>query len=191
MHSYWRRSHAYLHHQLQGVCVYTGCFTPRASRQVSGPSSSSIDHYVPKSHDPKLAFEWANFRLCRASLNHRKADHRDVIDPVTLQGRWFVLDLITFRVEPNQTLVMKDQQAADATIRRLALNDDDELVAERARVVFGYAAGNVPRTDLKGKFPFIESELSAQEFEQKHMSRFQSLLTNARVRASLASQGWI
>lgn len=190
LHGYWRRCHAQLHTGMMGICVYSGSFTPRVSGRGSD-LSSSIDHFVPKSRNAALAYEWSNLRLCRTVLNHRKGDHLDVVDPVTLPGRWFILDLTTFRIEANTTLADPDRRAADATIRRLALNDDDALVAERARVVFQYALGHLPKNDLQGKYPFIDSELTAHEFDANHRPRFQALLTDARVQASLAAQGWI
>ena len=188
--NYWRRAHQDLYRGSNGVCVYSGSFTPRASGRAVD-HASSIDHFVPKSHDPALAYEWSNFRLCRALLNQRKGDNRDVLDPVTLPGRWFVLDLVTFRIEPNDGLAEPNRRAVLDSIRRLCLNDDDDLVDERARVIFNFAAGRLPRADLISKFPYIDGELTAQQFEHVHLPRFAALLRDARVKKALQARGWV
>jgi len=46
-----------------GVCAYTGM---RMHRVLSDPT---IDHFVPKSKRPDLAYEWTNYRLALAKVD--------------------------------------------------------------------------------------------------------------------------
>src|SRR5438445_249106 len=64
-HAYWREIHYDLYNLHNGICMYSASWSARtpASARVD---HTSIDHFVPKSVDPHRAYEWANFRLCRA-----------------------------------------------------------------------------------------------------------------------------
>jgi len=185
--NYWRHIHTHLYTQVRGICMYSSSFTPRRP----GPlDHTSIDHFVPKSQgNHSQAYEWSNFRLCRSRLNHRKADFSDVLDPCTLQQGWFRISFNTFLISPDAALPLVAQTQVVDTVRRLGLNDDDAYVNERARVVYGYADGTVPFNDVSERYPFIASEMTAQNFDANHLPRFREALANPRVRAPLMRQG--
>lgn len=190
-HRYWNRTHGYLYAQLRGICVYCSAYTPRRPSAKS-VDHTSIDHYVPKSRGNHLqAYEWTNFRLCRARLNNRKADFEDVLDPCTIQGGWFQLNFTTFALLPDPALAAGLQQQVLDSIDRLRLNDDDAYVNERARAVYGYADKKLPFAELSRRYPFIACEMVAQDFDLAHLPRFRAALANPRIRAVLIRQGWM
>ncbi len=190
-HSYWRAIHGYLHGELRGICAYCASYTPRRARAVS-VDHSSIDHFVPKSHPPHAqAYEWTNFRLARSRLNHRKANFRDVLDPCAISNGWFRLSFVTFSLSPDSTLSGSQQQQVRDTIVRLGLNTDDGYVTERARAVFRYADGKLPFAELTRLYPFVATEITAQNFDVTHLPRFKMRLANPQFRAVLIRQGWV
>ncbi|PMS25284.1 hypothetical protein C0Z19_10045 [Trinickia soli] len=140
---------------------------------------------MPKTKDPSLAYEWSNFRLCRAKLNHRKGEHDDVLDPYVLAEGWFRFNFTTFELYPDPDLSDDDKKKVNATIVRFELNEDDNLVQERLRAVYAYADGKLTREQLTRLYPLIASEMVAQDFDVKHLPRFRRLLENPRVRDGL------
>src|SRR5690242_18851860 len=74
-HRYWQSTHQYLYDGHNGVCVYSASWTPRPRQR--GVDHTSIDHFVPKSVRPRLAYEWSNFRMVRSKLNNRKDSFQD------------------------------------------------------------------------------------------------------------------
>jgi hypothetical protein len=189
-HRYWSSIHTYLYAQLNGICMYCSTFTPRRPSRLL--DHTSIDHYVPKSSGNHLqAYEWDNFRLCRTRLNHRKSDHLDVLDPCAIQPRWFRMSFVTFALTPDPALKDDLRKKVLATISRLELNEDDAYVNERARAVYSYADKKLPFPELQRRYPLVANEMIAQNFDVLHMPRFDTALTNARVRAALVRQGWI
>ena len=176
-HSYWGEALGDLHAGYNDVCAYCGSFTLRAAGSV--PDSSSVDHYVPKSVDPPNAYEWDNYRLCRARLNQRKDNHQDVLDPFTVLQGWFQLDFRTFLIRSSPALEPNDQQRVTATIARLQLNADSDYVDERLRVVRAYCLQMATFEDLRRRYPFIASEMTRQNFDAELLPTMAARFKNA------------
>lgn len=187
-HRYWRHIHSDLYEQVHGICSYCASFTPRR-RSPASVDHTSIDHFVPKSRNSALAYEWANFRLCRARLNNRKADFDDVLDPYMIQDGWFRLSFMTFALSPNPTLPEERQREVRNSIARLELNSDDSYVNERARVIYSYADSKLSFAELTKRYPFIAAELASQDFDLVYLPHFKLVLANPRSRGALIRQG--
>ena len=180
-HRYWQRIHQDLYNWHHGVCVYCASWTPHP-RQRGGIDHTSIDHFVPKSQNRQLAYEWSNFRMVRSKLNNRKDSFQDVLDPCTLQPGWFRLNFTTFFLEPDSALPRQARLQVSSTIRRLLLNGDSAYVNERARAIYRYSAGNMTFGDVQRLYPFIASEMQAQKFD---------LVFKPSVAAVLAKRTWL
>lgn len=163
-HDYWRKALDDLLVSYRFVCAYSGSWTKKNMREHSTLQDSSVDHFIPKSVDPRQAYEWANFRLSRARLNNRKGNHRDVLDPFGLPNRWFILDFSSYLMLPNPAISKTDQRRVRRTICRLGLNTDD-YVQERVAVVKQYCIAGATLSTLETFWPFIASEMRAQDFE--------------------------
>jgi len=182
-HRFWQNIHQDLYRGHRGVCVYCASWTPHP-RSRRGVDHTSIDHFVPKSKNRTLAYEWSNFRLVRSRLNNRKDNFEDVLDPCTLQPGWFHLDFTTFFLEPDATLPAEAKRQVAATIQRLLLNDDFSYVNERARVVYRYTAGKFSFADIQKLYPFIAFEMQARNFDVVYRP---SVLAALAKRPSLAN----
>ena len=163
-HDYWRKALGDLLVAYRYICSYSGSWTKPNQSGMSSICDSSVDHFRPKSTTPSQAYEWANFRLARARLNNRKANHNDVIDPFALANRWFVLDFRTFLIIPNRSLSERDKTRVWKTIDRLELNDDDDYVRERIEVIRSYCLGRSTSGLLATHWPFIAGEMRVQNF---------------------------
>jgi len=104
--------------------VYS-CFIIEPVRDVNGKiinTEHSIDHFTPKSLAPsRRAFEWNNLRWCWEIINNEKDDNVIAIDPVSLPGNLFELELETngnWMVVPSQGLQLKPQDTSSGYHRQ-------------------------------------------------------------------------
>ena len=162
---YWRKAISDLLAAYRSICSYSGSWTRASVGGVSTPEDSSVDHFIPKSTAPTMAYEWANFRLSRARLNNYKDNHNDVLDPFSLPNGWFTLDFTSFLILPNRALANCNKAKVQKTIDRLKLNTDDDYVQERLTVVQEYCLGNYNVAKLDDFWPFIAREMRAQSFD--------------------------
>jgi hypothetical protein len=61
---YWVKSLPDLYKSYNKICAYS-------AQWISRPEGNpTVDHFLPKSAKPELAYEWHNFRLACLTLNH-------------------------------------------------------------------------------------------------------------------------
>lgn len=154
-HDYWKNIRYVMHDAYNGLCAYSATWIPRES-------NPNIDHFIPKSKRPDLAFEWSNYRLAHQLVNTHKWNYQDVIDPFLLSDNWFFLDFPSLLIKPNPELSEQDKQKVWCTIKRLKLNDDETFVFSRNHWLEAYCRGYTPFSFLKKHSPFVAYELERQ-----------------------------
>jgi hypothetical protein len=169
-HAYWRAIHGHLYDLYNGICSYCASWTPRA--RTARLDQTSIDHFIPKSAMPQMAYDWNNFRLCRSRLNANKGDSLDIIDPFFVVEEWFRLDFSSFLIFPSTVMPSYAQFPVNETIGRLGLNDND-YVNERLEVIKSYCIDNITFDDLSGKYPFIASQMLHHDFDNSYRPQMQ------------------
>lgn len=158
----WTECLGDLHRAYGGVCAYLCIYIEHV---VGEPT---VDHFVPKSKQVELAYRWSNFRLACLTMNRRKHDHQDVLDPFLLPADTFHLSLLEGAIAPNETLKTINPglyRQATATIQRLRL--DDEACRTLRRDYFTtYVEDPTPRRrrDLQRRAPFVWYEMVRQGF---------------------------
>lgn len=157
--SYWQESLNDLYDAYGGICAYSAEWISRIS---GGPT---VDHYVPKSVQPPLAYEWGNFRLCAMLFNQRKDNYQDVIDPFTVAANWFNLDIPSLLIKPAGTLAPFERERVNATVKRLKLNDEN-CIGSRLRWIMSYCRSELTFEYLRKHAPFIAYELERQGLVQ-------------------------
>lgn len=151
-HNYWRHArHELLRAYLR--CAYT-------SLRFIG-AGVSVDHFLPKAKYPKLAYDWDNYRLARPTLNQRKADSEDVLDPFVVCRSWFSLDFPSCLIHPGDNLRGTRRKDVKATISVLRLNSSD-LTDERSRWLVDVATNRISFHYLRRQYPFLASEVERQ-----------------------------
>jgi len=144
-----------LHKAYGGVCAYLCVFVERCT------GGMSVDHFIAKSALAGLAYEWSNYRLACSTMNSRKRDFDDVLDPVALAPDLFRLELSTGRIYPNPDLEAQAMRVVEHTIERLGL--DEPMCREmRARWFDEYLSAPLPGYYLRSKSPFVWQEASRQ-----------------------------
>ena len=161
--SYWQACLPELRETYSEVCAYSACWVH---------SDGTVDHFLPTSARPDLAYEWENYRLAFAKLNIYKGSRMDVLDPFHIQTGWFVLNFDNLFVEPNTGLPAQVETAVQTTISALRLNTDKLLVDLRFSVVKDYAKGDLTFDYLRRRYPFIASELERQDLTDAIRAHF-------------------
>ncbi len=152
---YWRRVLPDMSIAYESICAYCAHWIPHST------GNHSIDHFIPKSQDPQLAYEWSNFRYVAARFNSRKGT-KEILDPFALPSDWFIIDFSSMFVKPGHDLSPHDKETVQRTITILKLNEDDDLVTEREAWVNEFRSGGISFSYLQKKAPFIAQELDRQ-----------------------------
>lgn len=152
---YWQRVLPNMRKAYKGICAYSASWIPHST------GNHSIDHFIPKSRQPELAYEWDNYRYSSARFNSRKGTH-SVVDPFKLLPNSFVLDFRSFFIKPNPKLPLEEQQPLRETVKRLKLNDDEDLILERQACCSHYFKNEISFKHLQKRYPFIAFELERQ-----------------------------
>lgn len=153
-HQYWKWAATELYEAYHRTCAYSCVYIPM--------SPGTIDHFVPKTRRPDLAYEWDNYRLALHRMNMYKADRTDIADPFAVRSGWFVLDFPSCLVRPGANLTPDEQRLVQTTISALKLNDDDGLVQERCDIMLMFARGDVGLGFLQKRYPFLAAEITRQ-----------------------------
>ncbi len=155
-HSYWRRILSDLHDAYSGICAYSCHWIPYDT------GADTVEHFLPKRNYPDRAYEWSNYRLVCATLNGRKRDSENVIDPFVIENEWFVLDFPSLIVKLGPGVPDDLAQAARNTIDLLGLNDEGTCLKSRLKWVEWYCLDEIPFAHLQRCAPFIAFELERQ-----------------------------
>ena len=151
----WRDCLDDLYNSYGGTCAYLCVFFERVT------GGASVDHFIAKSSHAGLAYEWGNYRLACSTMNSRKREYDDVIDPFDARKRWFHLDLVTGSIFPNPKLNAAKRAEIQATITRLDLDDTGNREM-RARHYQEYRNGDYTADFLKRRSPFVWHEAKRQ-----------------------------
>ena len=154
-HNYWKRAMKNLQAAYSDACAYT-------TRRLMG--DGTIDHFLPKTKCPHLAYDWENYRLARQKVNQCKGNTTEVVDPFKIKIGWFVLNVPSCLVQPGKELNVVLRKRINSTINVLQLNADS-LVQERCDFLVDLADGHVTMEFLDRFYPFLSSEVKRQDIE--------------------------
>lgn len=157
--NFWSRCNQQLYDAYGGICAYSGEWFSRTT------TSASVDHFYPKSSHPEKAYEWDNYRLTTSVMNVYKGD-KIVLDPFEIQNGDLELDFPSCLVKPRKDMSPAEKSKALSTIQILHLNDEDQA-NRRCEILMEYICGDVSRSFLESKYPFIAEELDRQNLYDK------------------------
>jgi hypothetical protein len=155
--AYWSRVGRDLHAAYSGICAYTAMYLP---------DQGSVDHFIPKTVQPALAYEWSNFRLANGRVNSSKGNNINVLDPFSVQDDWFHMDIPACLIKPNPMISQATKTAVRNTLNVLRLNQDDNFVQERCNILIEFAQEEIGLGFLKRRYPFLAKEVDRQHLDQ-------------------------
>jgi hypothetical protein len=161
--NFWNRAAKELHAAYSGVCAYTAMYLPE---------QGSVDHFVPKSVNPSLAYEWSNFRLASGRVNNSKGNQTNILDPFKVDDSWFEIDIPSCLLKAGTNVAADVRTHINTTINSLRLNADDYYVQERCNILIEYAKGEISLGFLKRRYPFLAKEIERQSLEGKLSALF-------------------
>jgi hypothetical protein len=154
--NYWTRILPDLYRTYSGLCAYSCHWISPDT------GAKSVEHFKPKKYYPRDAYRWDNYRLVCGTLNGRKGDYEDVLDPFTLSDGWFAINFPSLLIYPGKGLLSTEVEQVKMTINRLRLNDEGTCLQARINWVRDYITVPFPFSHLEKKAPFIASELKRQ-----------------------------
>jgi hypothetical protein len=110
----WRE---YIQDMMDGydeICAYSGMRIPPTE-------IATIDHFLPRSTHPQLAYSWSNLRLCKALINSAKSDQVGIADPVSIRDGIFSMNYV-YELLPGQLASSSERDLVYSTIHKLKLN---------------------------------------------------------------------
>jgi len=156
--NFWNKAAKELHAAYAGVCAYTAMYLT---------NQGSVDHFLPKTTHPQLAYEWSNYRLAGGRINSQKANQVGILDPFQVQNDWFFMDIPACLLRANPALPKPLRNQISATINSLRLNDDDNYVQERCNILMDFAGAHVSTDFLQRRYPFVAKEVARQQLSQQ------------------------
>ena len=152
---YWQTMTQELWKVYGGICAYLAVFFEFAT------GAASTDHFVAKSQERSLAYEWSNYRLASLAMNRRKGIH-EVLDPCEIEANSFFINFLDGEIYPNPEKTEDYRISCQKTIDVLQLND---APCKRMRLEHfqEFAEGNVSLSYLKQKSPFVFQKVIRQK----------------------------
>ncbi len=154
---YWTRVLPDLCECYGRICAYACVYIERVT------GAPTVDHWIPKSSDPRQAYEWDNFRLACSLFNSRKGVKAELVDPFKTCEGWFALDFVAFEVVPGVASTDPRFTAIEHTISPDGLDlNSYECRTLREEYVEGYRSGEISWSYLEQRAPFVARELRRQ-----------------------------
>ncbi len=117
---YWRECLPDLRKAYNNLCSYLAMWV-MSSDDPNDPHPS-VEHFVPKSARPDLAYEWSNYRLASGKANSDRGQ-QEVMDPFLVKDDWFQTDPFTGEIHVAESVDEATRKKLDATIAAVRLND--------------------------------------------------------------------
>lgn len=155
-HSYWCKALPAIRKRYNHICAYSAFFI----NPLHG--AASIDHFIPKSIEPALAYEWSNFRYASLTFNRRKGT-RTVLDPFKIDQNWFMMEFPSLLIMPNPELNEKIKDSVCHTIRIFKFNEDENYKDVCKKYLNLYCMNKISLDELKDEAPFIAQQLVLQK----------------------------
>ncbi len=155
LYPYWRESLEDLYSRYNGLCAYLAVFFEKVT------GGGSVDHFIAKSKRADLAYEWNNYRLASSTMNSRKGQFDDALDPFEIHEDMFHLELVSGRIYPNPGLSAEEFKSVADTIKRLGL-DAPGCREMRARHYQEYREELFTGDFFKKRSPFVWYEANRQ-----------------------------
>jgi uncharacterized protein (TIGR02646 family) len=163
-HPYWRRVLRELHTAYGGICAYTCHWIPY------DVGNDTVEHFIPKSIYPSLAYEWSNYRLVCGRLNGRKRDFQDVVDPFDVVLGMFRLEFPSLLVSVGSNLTASQKSMAASTIMRLKLNEA-RSIDMRLHFVQHLVNGQITKQYVSQHAPFLSSEMDRLNLDVQRLGQ--------------------
>lgn len=135
----------------QSICAYVCVYV----ELVVG--NATVEHFVPKAQRIDLAYEWSNYRFICGTMNGRKSDFTDVLDPFTLADSPFELNFGDFRISVRSDIDLHIATLAESTITRLKLNGT-ACRKLRENHYNEYLVGEISEVKFRRESPFVHAE---------------------------------
>jgi hypothetical protein len=150
--SYWRDALPELQAAFGQRCGYS------AMHDLNG----TVDHFVPRSRDRSLSYEWSNLRYAAQWLNGAKGDREGIIDPFDVEDGWFEVLLPSLQLVVSASAPAAVRHRLETTLRVLPIAHDERIIRQRRAWLKEYEDGHVTLEGLRRFAPLVAAALERQ-----------------------------
>lgn len=155
--SFWNEFRAQLALAFGDLCAYSAMYEP----------VGTVDHFIPVDTDETLAYEWSNYRFASGWINSSKQAAGTILDPLDVQENWFEILLPSLQLVVTNRIPNELRAAAEETLERLHLRNDERVLRQRRRWYRQYLEGKLALEGLRENAPLI-----AFAVEKQHTTPF-------------------
>lgn len=116
----------------------------------------TIDHFLPRSLRPDLAYCWSNYRLCKPLINSVKNDKLGILDPFEVKDGIFSMNFV-YELLPSTLATSAERELVLDTIEKLQLNSP-RWIRHRGEWVKAVLNKKITLEWLQDNAPFLHSE---------------------------------
>lgn len=145
---YWREFTPQLRAAFENRCAYLGMYITKGT----------VDHFVSKSRQRELAYDWSNYRYADFGVNSGKKPAWDgsLLDPFDVDDDWFEILLPSCQlriIEARVPSALLDR--VHFTVEKLKLAHGEEIVALRREWMNWFEAGEIGVEHLRRLSPLL------------------------------------
>ena len=154
----WRQARTDLRWAFNDRCGYTAMW-------LSSPGT--VDHFVSRDEDRRLAYEWSNLRYAAAWINSSKSALRadQVLDPFEIGDDWFEVILPSCQMIMTERCPSEFHERAKNMLGRLRLGHHEDIVSIRQEWYQMYSEGELTLEGLEKKAPLVARAVRKQKGE--------------------------
>lgn len=145
---FWRQFAPDLERAFHHRCAYLGIFITKGT----------VDHYLAKSRERALVYEWSNYRFADFAVNSGKKPAWDghLIDPFEVEDDWFEVLLPSCQLRIVEERVPASLlERVRFTVSKLKLDHGEEVVGLRREWLHWYEQGELQLEGLRRLAPQV------------------------------------
>jgi hypothetical protein len=126
---YWSRFRPDLADGFNHLCGYVAMWL----------QNGTVDHYISVKNNPRLVYEWSNYRYASGWINSAKRNLDDqVMDPFEVQDGWFEIILPSLELVVSEGIPPEHRERAELTLTKLKLRTHPNVMGQRQEYYNAY-----------------------------------------------------
>ncbi len=123
---YWKHCFGALAEGFNHLCGYSAMHVPELG--------AVVDHYLSKSKQRELTYEWSNYRYASSRINSRKHTFDDqILDPFEVRDGWFEVQLGSWQLMTTNAIPQDKRDRAQFTMDQLDIQTGRDALNLRRR----------------------------------------------------------
>lgn len=124
----------------------------------------TVDHFISWKNDRNQAYEWTNYRFASGVVNSSKQNADAAVwDPLQIEFEWLEIHLPSMIMRVRADAPADKQALLQATLNRLPITDQDDVIDYRAEYYNAYIDGEMTLDWVQRKVPVLANSIRRYE----------------------------